>query len=94
MSCNFNVSHFPTLTEIRCAVPKAKLSVLTQRFEDCTMDADEVEESLQLELIEMQCSVSRTQKAMCASSEWEAFSARWFSFDRRVERRSGRICCL
>ncbi|XP_072221995.1 general transcription factor II-I repeat domain-containing protein 2 [Leuresthes tenuis] len=71
---NFNVAHFPTLSEIK---KKEKyVSVLTslktefsQRFQDFStiekeiklfstpfvMDAEEVEESLQLELIEMQC---------------------------------------
>lgn len=81
---NFNVAHFPTLSEIKCGFPNAHLSakkekyvsVLTslktefsQRFQDFStiekkiklfstpfvMDAEEVEESLQLELIEMQC---------------------------------------
>ncbi|XP_067453417.1 general transcription factor II-I repeat domain-containing protein 2-like [Thunnus thynnus] len=81
---NFNVAHFPTLTEIKCAFPNAKLSAkmgeyvsvitsliteVTQRFQDFSViekeitlfaapfsvDAEEVEESLQLELIEMQC---------------------------------------
>ena len=55
MSCNFNVAHFPKKSEIRYAFPKAKLSVLTQRFQDCPMDAEEEEESLQLEFIEMRC---------------------------------------
>ncbi|KAM4629813.1 general transcription factor II-I repeat domain-containing protein 2-like [Polymixia lowei] len=81
---NFNIAHFPTLTEIKCTFPNAKLpakmgeyaSVITslitefsQRFQDFSViekeitlfaapfsvDAEEVEESLQLELIEMQC---------------------------------------
>ncbi|XP_047196311.1 general transcription factor II-I repeat domain-containing protein 2-like [Hippoglossus stenolepis] len=81
---NFNVAHFPTLTEIKCAFPNAKLSAkmgeyvsvitslmteFSQRFQDFSviekeitlfaapfsMDAEEVEESLQLELIEVQC---------------------------------------
>lgn len=81
---NFNVVHFPTLSEIRTAYPQANLSakkgkyvsVITclrtefrQRFQDFSViekelklfatpflvDAEEVEEHLQLELIEMQC---------------------------------------
>ncbi|KAJ8381131.1 hypothetical protein SKAU_G00019090 [Synaphobranchus kaupii] len=81
---NFNVAHFPTLSEIKCAFPKANVSAkkgkyvsvitslmteFSQRFQDFSviekeiklfstpflMDAEEVEESLQLELIEMQC---------------------------------------
>ncbi|XP_042272649.1 general transcription factor II-I repeat domain-containing protein 2-like [Thunnus maccoyii] len=84
---NFNVAHFPTLTEIKSAFPNAKLSAkvgeyvsvitsliteVTQRFQDFSViekeitlfvapfsvDAEEVEESLQLELIEMQCDES------------------------------------
>lgn len=80
----FNVAHFPTLSEIRSAFPKADLtdkkgkyvSVITslmtefsKRFQDFStiendiklfatpfmINAEEVEESLQLELIEMQC---------------------------------------
>ncbi|MCJ8731192.1 hypothetical protein PDJAM_G00196560 [Pangasius djambal] len=80
----FNVAHFPTLSELRSAFPKADLSdkkgkyvsVITslmtefsQRFQDFStiendiklfatpfmINAEEVEESLQLELIEMQC---------------------------------------
>ncbi|KAK3522322.1 hypothetical protein QTP86_003004, partial [Hemibagrus guttatus] len=81
---SFNAAHFPALSEIKSAFPKADLSakkekyasVITslvtefnQRFQDFSViekqiklfstpflvDAEEVEESLQLELIEMQC---------------------------------------
>uniref|UniRef100_A0A672YTX3 Uncharacterized protein n=1 Tax=Sphaeramia orbicularis TaxID=375764 RepID=A0A672YTX3_9TELE len=81
---NFNIMHFPTLSEIRTAFPQANLSakkgkylsVITcletefrQRFQDFSViekeiklftspflvDAEEVEENLQLELIEIQC---------------------------------------
>lgn len=81
---NFNVAHFPTLSEIKLLfqrpiflLKKGKyVSVITSlmtefspRFQDFSiiekeiklfstpflMDAEEVEESLQLELIEMQC---------------------------------------
>ncbi|XP_074503829.1 general transcription factor II-I repeat domain-containing protein 2-like isoform X2 [Sebastes fasciatus] len=81
---NFNVAHFPTLSEVKVAFPEVNLSakkgkyvsVITSlmtefslRFQDFSaiekeiqlfstpflMDAEEVEESLQLELIEMQC---------------------------------------
>ncbi|XP_065811264.1 general transcription factor II-I repeat domain-containing protein 2-like [Labrus bergylta] len=81
---SFNAAHFPALSEIKSAIPKADLSakkekyvsVITslltefnQRFQDFSViekeiklfstpflvDAEEVEESLQLELIEMQC---------------------------------------
>ena len=81
---NFNVTHFPTLTEIKCAFPNAKLSAkmgeyvsvitslmteFSRRFQDFSviekeitlfaapfsMNAEEVDESLRLELIEIQC---------------------------------------
>lgn len=81
---SFNAAHFPALSEIKSAFPKADLSakkekyasVITslvtefnQRFQDFSViekqiklfstpflvEAEEVEESLQLELIEMQC---------------------------------------
>ncbi|XP_074498631.1 general transcription factor II-I repeat domain-containing protein 2-like [Sebastes fasciatus] len=81
---NFNVAHFPTLSEVKVAFPEVNLSAkkgkyvsvitslmteFSQRFQDFSaiekeiklfstpflMDAEEVEESLQLELIEMQC---------------------------------------
>uniref|UniRef100_A0A668SRU7 Uncharacterized protein n=1 Tax=Oreochromis aureus TaxID=47969 RepID=A0A668SRU7_OREAU len=81
---NFNVVHFPTLSEIRTAYPQANLSpkkgkyvsVITcletefrQHFQDFPViekeiklfvtpflvDAEEVEDNLQLELIEIQC---------------------------------------
>ncbi|XP_067928414.1 general transcription factor II-I repeat domain-containing protein 2B-like [Watersipora subatra] len=80
---NFNVVHFPTLSEIRTAYPQANLSAkkgkyvsviaclkteFRQRFQDFSVidkeiklfattflvDAKEVEENLQLELIEIQ----------------------------------------
>jgi len=80
----FNAAHFPALSEIKSAFPKADLSAkkekygsviaslvteFNQRFQDFhviekqiklfstpfLVDAEEVEESLQLELIEMQC---------------------------------------
>uniref|UniRef100_A0A3B5LSC0 HAT C-terminal dimerisation domain-containing protein n=1 Tax=Xiphophorus couchianus TaxID=32473 RepID=A0A3B5LSC0_9TELE len=63
---NFNVAHFPTLTEINAHF---QMPSSLQRFQDFSviekeitlfaapfsMDAKEVEESLQLELIEIQC---------------------------------------
>ena len=81
---SFNAAHFPALSEIKSAFPKADLSAkkekyvsviaslvteFNQRFQDFSVtekqvklfstpflvDAEEVEESLQLELIEMQC---------------------------------------
>nr|WPK86729.1 NLRC3-like protein 86 [Sebastes schlegelii] len=81
---NFNVAHFPMLSEIKAAFPEVNLSAkkgkyvsvitslvteFSQRFQDFSaiekeiklfstpflMDAEEVEESLQLELIQMQC---------------------------------------
>ena len=97
---NFNVAHFPTLSEIKSAFPNANLSgqkckyvsvvkaLLTefnQRFQDFSaveykiklfstpflMDAQEVEESLQLELIEMQCDSSlRNQHHLLSLSDF------------------------
>ncbi|XP_030613825.1 general transcription factor II-I repeat domain-containing protein 2 [Archocentrus centrarchus] len=81
---NFNFAHFPTLSEIKSAFPKANLSLkkgkylsvitslmteFSQRFQDFSniekqiklfstpflVDAEGVEESLQLKLIDMQC---------------------------------------
>uniref|UniRef100_A0A671DNN0 SPIN-DOC-like zinc-finger domain-containing protein n=1 Tax=Rhinolophus ferrumequinum TaxID=59479 RepID=A0A671DNN0_RHIFE len=62
--CTFNVAPFPTLSEIRSAFPKADLSDRKGKYVSndiklfatpFMINAEEVQESLQLELIEMQC---------------------------------------
>ncbi|XP_044052223.1 general transcription factor II-I repeat domain-containing protein 2-like [Siniperca chuatsi] len=78
---SFNAAHFPALSEIKSAFPKADLSAKKEKYASVItslvtefnqrfsviekqiklfstpflVDAEEVEESLQLELIEMQC---------------------------------------
>ncbi|KAK2848579.1 hypothetical protein Q5P01_008413 [Channa striata] len=53
---SFNAAHFPALSEIKSAFPKADLSAKKEKYASpLPGGSEEVEESLQLELIEMQC---------------------------------------
>ncbi|KAI3359992.1 hypothetical protein L3Q82_014321 [Scortum barcoo] len=103
---SFNAAHFPTLSEIKSAFPKADLSAkkekyvsviaslvteFNQRFQDFSViekqiklfstpflvDAEEVEESLQLELIEMQCDDSLKTTTQLGSDSLQGKGLEW-----------------
>uniref|UniRef100_A0A3Q2Y307 HAT C-terminal dimerisation domain-containing protein n=1 Tax=Hippocampus comes TaxID=109280 RepID=A0A3Q2Y307_HIPCM len=87
---SYNAAHFPALSEIKSAFPKADLSAQKEKY--CVYDyisRDRIQPSLQLELIEMQCddSLKSQNQLLSLSDFYQNLDNAKFSLMRRHARR-------